>query len=178
LQYAGQYLPCAQLYARPVTKTLTNFVVIANYIYDNPNSLALDLQGIWMGDRELAFWSGAALPDVSPASIGWDVIQIEMPTLAFVLSHPSVFGFSQAFLLQLTALATRCNYADYSLKHVTYPPKGLLPLPGKDIEFDDGCDAWTMVLNEATRLNPAFNEYHVYDTVRRPLSTRRRGRKR
>ena len=28
-------------------------VDIANYIYDNPTALDLDLQGIWMADRKL-----------------------------------------------------------------------------------------------------------------------------
>ena len=30
----------------------TTFVDIANYINDNPTSLALDLQGIWITDRK------------------------------------------------------------------------------------------------------------------------------
>jgi carboxypeptidase D len=36
LQYAGMYIP-----------------YLANYIYDTPNALALDLQGIWLGSRTL-----------------------------------------------------------------------------------------------------------------------------
>ena len=28
-------------------------VVIANYIYDNPTALDLDLQGVWIADRKL-----------------------------------------------------------------------------------------------------------------------------
>jgi carboxypeptidase D len=50
-------------------------------------------------------------------------------------------------------------------KYVTYPPRGLLPLPGKSTEFDEGCDVWDEIFNAALIVNPAFNIYRIFDTV-------------
>jgi carboxypeptidase D len=115
--------------------------------------------------RTVLFRSRTALI-AATAYIGWDVIQSEVGVLDFVRTHPSVFGFSAAFLAKLAAMAMKCGYATYAAKHVTYPPKGPLPLPGSDVEFDDGCDVWSMVEAQATLNNPAFNIYRVYDVVR------------
>ncbi|KAG6890062.1 hypothetical protein C0992_003160 [Termitomyces sp. T32_za158] len=65
---------------------------------------------------------------------------------------------------QLDALASRCNYAGYFEKHVTYPPSGLLPLPGKSTSADPGCDAWDIIFEAALIINPAFNIYRIFDT--------------
>ena len=51
-------------------------------------------------------------------------------------------------------------------KHVTFPPKGLLPLPGKSVEADRGCDVWDLIFDAALLVNPAFNIYRIFDTVR------------
>lgn len=68
-------------------------------------------------------------------------------------------------MAQLDAKAASCGYADYSATHVTYPPKGLLPLPGDgSTEFADGCDVWTDIFNAALLVNPAFNIYRIFDT--------------
>ena len=67
-------------------------------------------------------------------------------------------------MAQLDALAGRCNYAGYFDKHVTYPPKGLLPLPGKSTSADPGCDAWDIIFEAALIVNPAFNIYRIFDT--------------
>lgn len=73
---------------------------------------------------------------------------------------------SQSFLAKLDSIAARCNYADYFEKHVTYPPKGVLPLPGKSTEADRGCDVWDTIFDAALAVNPAFNIYRIFDTVR------------
>lgn len=73
--------------------------------------------------------------------------------------------YSQTFLAQLDSVAAGCNYTDYMTKHVTYPPQGLLPLPGVSTEFDPGCDVWDMIADAALLVNPAFNVYHILDTV-------------
>ncbi|KAG6826321.1 hypothetical protein H0H92_000322 [Tricholoma furcatifolium] len=71
---------------------------------------------------------------------------------------------SQTFLAELDALSAECNYADYTATYLTYPPQGLLPLPGTSTEADKGCDVWDRIFNEALRLNPAFNIYRIFDT--------------
>lgn len=68
-------------------------------------------------------------------------------------------------MAHLDQQAAVCNYAGYMDKHVTYPPKtGLLPLPGKSIEADGGCDVWNDIFNAALLINPAFNNYRIFDT--------------
>jgi len=71
--------------------------------------------------------------------------------------------YSQTFLKHLDSVAAACHYSDYVEKHVTYPPHGLLPLPGKSTEFDPGCDVWDEIFNAALLVNPAFNIYHIFD---------------
>ena len=56
-------------------------------------------------------------------------------------------------------------------KHVTYPPQGLLPLPGTLTWYDEGCDVWDMIFNAALLVNPAFNTFRVFDTVSGPFLT-------
>ena len=79
---------------------------------------------------------------------------------------------SQTFLAQLDSIAEQCNYAGYVAKYVTYPPQGPLPLPGTDTVFDDGCDVWDMIFNATVIVNPAFNPYHIFDTVSALLGLR------
>ncbi|GLB33216.1 putative alpha beta-hydrolase [Lyophyllum shimeji] len=121
---------------------------IANYIYTHPTALDLSLQGIWIADP----------------SLSWDVVQEQIPAVDFVHKYENVFAFNQTFMRQLDALATKCNYAGYFQKHVTYPPNGLLPLPGKSTSADPGCDVWDIIFDAALRVNPAFNIYRIFDT--------------
>ena len=72
---------------------------------------------------------------------------------------------SQTFMAELDKKAASCNYAGYVSKHVKYPPKGLLPLPGKSIGADKGCDLWDDIFHAALIVNPAFNMYRIFDTV-------------
>jgi len=58
-----------------------------------------------------------------------------------------------------------CNYAGYLDKHLKYPPRGLLPLPGESVRSDPGCDLWTEIYEAALLVNPAFNIYRIFDVV-------------
>jgi hypothetical protein len=73
--------------------------------------------------------------------------------------------YSQTFLARLDSVAARCNYSNYIEKHLRYPPEGLLPLPGASPEVDPDCDVWDEILTAAVLLNPAFDMYHIFDTV-------------
>ncbi|KAF9460967.1 alpha/beta-hydrolase [Collybia nuda] len=121
---------------------------IANYIYTHPTALPLSLQGIWIADPVL----------------GWDVVQEQIPAVAFVHKYEHVFAFNQTFMKQLDQLAITCNYTGYIEKHATYPPKGLLPLPGRSTSAERGCDLWDVIFDAAFRINPAFNIYRIFDT--------------
>ncbi|KAI0045431.1 alpha/beta-hydrolase [Auriscalpium vulgare] len=133
--YAGMYVP-----------------FIANFIYENATDLDWDLQGIWVSDEFLA------------AVLGWDVVQSQIPAIAFVHKYEHVFAFNQTLMAQLDAVAAQCNYADYMEKFVKYPPTGSLPLPGESVSFDDGCNVWGMIFDEVININPAFNIYRIFDT--------------
>jgi carboxypeptidase D len=80
--------------------------------------------------------------------------------------------YSQTFLAHLDSVAAKCNYADYMEKYVTYPPRGLLPLPGRagtSTEADPDCEVWGEIFDAALIVNPAFNIYHIFDMVRGSL---------
>ncbi|EJF60058.1 alpha/beta-hydrolase [Dichomitus squalens] len=121
---------------------------LANYIYEHPTDLNLTLNGFWVSDPVL----------------GWDVVQEQIPAVDFVHKYEGVFSFNQTFLAHLDSVAEKCNYTGYVAKHVTFPPKGLLPLPGKSTEFDHGCDVWDAIFDAALLVNPAFNIYRIFDT--------------
>ncbi|KAJ7601105.1 Alpha/Beta hydrolase protein [Mycena floridula] len=121
---------------------------IANFIYENPTMLDLSLQGFWIADPVL----------------GWDVVQEQIPAVDFVHKYENVFAFNQSFMALLDQKAIDCNYAGYIEKFATYPPKGLLPLPGKSTENDRGCDLWDLIFDNALVVNPAFNIYRIFDT--------------
>jgi len=98
---------------------------VANYIYENMtrSSLDLHLRGIWMNDPVL----------------GWEVLQMEVPAVAFVRKYQNAFAFNETFLRHLDHVADECNYSNYMEKYVKYPPHGPLPLLGQSTEFDPGC---------------------------------------
>lgn len=66
---------------------------------------------------------------------------------------------------QVDVQAAQCGYTSYLTEHLTYPPRGKLPLPGSSTVFDPGCDVWTNIFNAALDINPAFNIFRIFDTV-------------
>jgi len=68
-------------------------------------------------------------------------------------------------LVYLDKKNKECNYAGYLDTYLEYPPAGLLPLPGKSVEADLGCDLWTEIFNAALLINPAFNVYRIFNMV-------------
>ncbi|KZT35222.1 alpha/beta-hydrolase [Sistotremastrum suecicum HHB10207 ss-3] len=133
--YAGTYIP-----------------YLADYIYENPGLLDLQLQGIWIADPSLSF----------------DIIQEEIPAADFLHKFENVFALNQTALNQIDDKARQCNYTGYIEKYVTYPPKGPLPYPdGKFVSdgvIPDECDVWGDILDAALLINPAFNIYRIFDT--------------
>jgi carboxypeptidase D len=121
---------------------------IADYIYAHPKALDLDLQGLWISDP----------------SISTDIVQEQIPALPFVQKYANVFAFNDTFMTQLEDTAAKCNYTGYMEKFLTYPPKGLLPLPGNSTRAAPGCDIWDTIFKAAIIVNPAFNIYRIFDT--------------
>ena len=75
------------------------------------------------------------------------------------------FIHSETFMAYLDTTAAKCGYTDYFEKYVTFPPQGLLPLPGHDVNGDPGCLLWEEIFNATLLVNPAFNVYRIFDTV-------------
>ncbi|KDQ52024.1 hypothetical protein JAAARDRAFT_40628 [Jaapia argillacea MUCL 33604] len=121
---------------------------IANYIYSHPGALDLNLQGIWLGDPTLSY----------------DIVQEEIPAVDFVHKYEYVFALNQTFMAYLDKTAAQCGYSGYYNKYVTYPPKGLLPLPHGSSDISDQCDVWDDIFSAALLVNPAFDAYRIFDT--------------
>ena len=62
-------------------------------------------------------------------------------------------------------MADACGYANYTAQHLTYPPKGVIPLPRPSHVIPDKCRIWEDIVSSAEVLNPAFNIYRIFDTV-------------
>jgi carboxypeptidase D len=92
-------------------------------------------------------------------------VQTQITAVDFVLAYQNVFSLPNATLTSLIATAQNCGYIGYMDKHVTYPPKGLLPLPGSSTNYDKGCDVWDTIFDAALEVNPAFNVYRIFDVV-------------
>ena len=69
-------------------------------------------------------------------------------------------------MAQIDAAAAWCGYSTYFAEHLTFPPKGLRPLPGNSVEGDPGCFLWEEIFEAALLVNPAFDIYRIFDTVR------------
>ncbi|KIY47693.1 alpha/beta-hydrolase [Fistulina hepatica ATCC 64428] len=128
--YAGAYVP-----------------YIANYIYENPDELDLNLKGIWIADPV----------------IGYDVVQDQVPAPYFVKKYKEVFAFTDEFMERLAKLDTYCGYTEYLDTYLTYPPAGPLPFNWTNTEADAGCDLWDLIFGEALVKNPAFDIYRIFD---------------
>ncbi|KAF8485110.1 alpha/beta-hydrolase [Russula ochroleuca] len=124
---------------------------LANFIYENTTraTLDLDLIACWMNDPQ----------------IGWPVVQSQIGAVGFVHDFKRFFAFNQTFLAQLDSVAAKCNYANYTEKYLMYPPRGPLPLPGTSTRNDPDCDVWEQIEYIALYVNPAFNVYHIGDTM-------------
>jgi len=77
---------------------------IANFIYEHTtrSTLDLDLQGIWINDREPSFVvcpSTLLILGLNTAVLGWDVVQSQIPAVSFVHKYDHVFAFKSVILI-------------------------------------------------------------------------------
>ncbi|QRV94654.1 Serine carboxypeptidase [Ceratobasidium sp. AG-Ba] len=127
---------------------------IANYLYTHPKAVDLNLKGIWITDP----------------SVSYDIVTQEIPLLPFAQKWQHVLGLNSTFMAQLKENSDACGYTDYYEKYVTYPPKGVLPLPSQDYHgipnyqnIKPQCDVWGQVFQAAITVNPNFNVYRIFD---------------
>ncbi|KZV64305.1 alpha/beta-hydrolase [Peniophora sp. CONT] len=129
--YAGFYVP-----------------YIANYLYEHPGQVDLNLKGIWIADPSLSY----------------GVVQQDIPALRFAQANRNVFPFNSSFYEQLQNMSDTCGFTDYLDEFVTYPPAGQLPLPvGTNGTFNSlpSCRVWSLIERTIPTLNPAFDVYRV-----------------
>ncbi|KAI0698230.1 alpha/beta-hydrolase [Cytidiella melzeri] len=137
--YAGFYVP-----------------YIANWLYEHPGEVDLNLKGIWIADP----------------SLSWGLVQQEIPALRFAQAHKDLFPFNASFYAQLQNISDTCGYTDYLDKFVTYPPAGQLPLPAgatfnsttKAVGVLPSCRMHSPIQRQVSIINPAFDVYRVSDT--------------
>jgi len=127
--YAGMYVPYT-----------------ANYIYENPGIVDLDLKGFWISDPVLSS----------------NAIQSEIPAVKFVQNYQGVFSFNQSFMEYIEGVADQCNYTGYYEKYATYPPTEIFPY--LDIWDEESCDVWSDIFEAALVVNPGFDIYHIFST--------------
>ncbi|PFH53772.1 hypothetical protein AMATHDRAFT_54267 [Amanita thiersii Skay4041] len=132
--YAGFYVP-----------------YIANFLYEHPGTVDLNLKGIWIADPSLSY----------------GVIQQEIPALRFARANQNLFAFNSSFWDELQQISDACGYTDYLDKFVTYPPAGQLPLPvatNGTFSVTSQCRIHSRIQRAVGVLNPAFDVYRVSDT--------------
>ncbi|CUA74019.1 hypothetical protein RSOLAG22IIIB_05365 [Rhizoctonia solani] len=135
--YAGFYVP-----------------YIANYLYEHPKAVDLNLKGVWITDP----------------SVSYDLVTEYIPALNFAQKWKDVLGLNSTFLANLQQVSDKCGFTDYSKKYATYPPKGKLPLPSQAYNgtpdysgIKDECATWDMIFYAAITVNPNFNIYRIFD---------------
>ncbi|KAF8828754.1 hypothetical protein HHX47_DHR3000070 [Lentinula edodes] len=144
---------------------------IANFIYENPDLLDLNLKGI----------------DIADPSLSYDVVQDEIPALRFAQvsrgfqklsdlpkhcsmnvscqAHTDLFPFTQAQWAEFQNISDTCGYTDYLDKFVTYPPAGQLPFPAGVVEGTFG------TLKPGCRLHSPIQQavgVYVQDAIHAP----------
>jgi carboxypeptidase D len=153
----------------------------------HPTLLDLKVQAMWLGSRTFVqyFVCCSIALMMCTAALAADVVADQAPAVNFVHKNLNVFPFksfqfvlnlhiavshpafiSQSFLAQLDQIADKCNYNSFLEKYLTYPPPPApFSLPGKSAEADPGCDVYTQIIEAVLLLNPAFNEYRIFDMV-------------
>jgi carboxypeptidase D len=71
-------------------------------------------------------------------------------------------------MAEITQRAEAAGYIDYLSKYLTYPPP---PGPFPNLDESPGLDIYGDIISAALLINPAFNIYHILDTVCSVYST-------
>ncbi|KAH8914966.1 alpha/beta-hydrolase [Atractiella rhizophila] len=84
----------------------------------------------------------------------------ELPMYRFVEKHQDGYGFTDDFVARVKTRSVECGFEKIMDEWLVYPARsGLIPYPSE--AFSDYCDIWTLVFNEAKRINPNFWDYRV-----------------
>ncbi|PWY75446.1 serine-type carboxypeptidase F [Aspergillus heteromorphus CBS 117.55] len=88
----------------------------------------------------------------------------DVPALAAVNHHTSLFPFNNTFKTALTTLADDCGYTSLLHASLQYPQNARLP----PVPTDPGCSIHTLVTTAISEINPCFNPYHILSSCPTP----------
>lgn len=98
-------------------------------------------------------------------STSYDVIQEQVPAVAFVDYWGGLFPFNDTFKAKIHEMSKTCGYDKYMEEYLTFPPLGPFPvdLPGTDENgtTTEECDVFSSIFYEILVLNPCFDIYQV-----------------
>ncbi|KAI9671917.1 MAG: hypothetical protein M1817_002352 [Caeruleum heppii] len=94
-------------------------------------------------------------------SLSSDVIQQDIPALAFQQANANVFGLNASFTAALTDKANKCRFTNYLDTQLSFPPKGPLADPPPN---NGDCAIFKALYDAAALINPCFNVYHITTT--------------
>ncbi|KAK0522411.1 hypothetical protein OC834_006296 [Tilletia horrida] len=123
---------------------------LADALYSRPASVnaaaGINLQGLTTIDAVLSS----------------DMVQSELGSVGYASAHQAHLKLSDAFMTRLKAEAKQHGLLDYMDKHLTYPPKGPIPIPDVFTDPDPDYDPWSNIMTEAkAQVGPSFNIYNT-----------------
>ncbi|EPS35487.1 hypothetical protein H072_11104 [Dactylellina haptotyla CBS 200.50] len=92
-------------------------------------------------------------------SIDEDLYLEEAPAVPFLIRNNAIFNLPDSKVAELKDKADTCGYTDIYTKGLTFPPQGPL-----NATAHQSCDLWNEIFNEALKINPCFNLYHIMTT--------------
>ncbi|KAK2731549.1 hypothetical protein FQN55_004650 [Onygenales sp. PD_40] len=113
---------------------------------------------ISQNDTDYYNFKGMMIYDPSLAS---DMIQEQIPAVAFVDYWNHLLGLNSTFLSEIHTLADTCNYTSYLTTNLAYPPPG--PFPSEPVLTED-CDLFNKIFNAILLVNPCADIYQVATT--------------
>jgi len=100
-------------------------------------------------------------------STSYNVVQEDIPAVAFVDYWANVFNLNQTFMADIHNRSKVCGYTDFMetyLAESAFPPKGLLPSPPNVDYTNPECNLWNDIFSAASLVNPAFDIYQILTT--------------
>lgn len=126
---------------------------IADHIYkhkEENEKAGIHLQGIGMND---AFFMD-------------NLIGKELPALQFAKENAKVLKLNESDIQNLEKAGKEIGIDGYVEKHLTYPPKGALPVPSS---FNKSKSVYSTTKKLAKKANPCFSPFYIVNSAPCPL---------
>lgn len=126
---------------------------IADHIYkhkEENEKVGINLQGIGMND---AFFMD-------------NLIGKELPALQFAKENAKVLKLNESDVQNLEKAGKEIGIDGYVEKHLTYPPKGKLPVPSS---FNKSKSVYSTMKKLAKKANPCFSPFYIVNSSPCPL---------